>query len=80
MVLFIYLFIYLFTHIQSTTCCCVIDVVHSKATVNSGGRRKKVAHTESYYTHKLHICGQGYNSNYSVHKYFISSFNVVLVL
>ena len=52
----IYLFIYLFTHIQSTTW----NVVHSKATVDSGGRRRKkiysYLHTQSHmYTHKLYI-------------------------
>ena len=41
--MFIYLFIiYLFTHIQSTTCCCMINAVYFKATVNYGGGTKKI--------------------------------------
>ena len=78
---FIY-FIRLFTHIQSTTCCCMINVVLSKATANSGGIfcLKKNTHlsaqANSYVNTKI-IHGEGYNSNYSVHKYLISSFKLL---
>ena len=67
--------IYLFTHIWCTTGYCVRNVVDSKATVNSKGRETKIIklHTQSHtYTHN-HKHGKGYNSNYSVHKYLISS-------
>ena len=35
------LFIYLFTHIWSTTGCCMVNVVYSNTTVNTKGRETK---------------------------------------
>ena len=57
----------------------MINAVHSKATVNSKARGTEViklymqTHTHTHdYKH-----GEDYNSDYSVHKYLISSFTLV---
>ena len=39
---FILFYLSIHSHSISTTCCCMINAVHSKAAVNSGGREQKI--------------------------------------
>ena len=62
----------------------MINMVHSKATVYSEESREGEKKNTHIYIHKLiridasYRYGEGYDSNYSVHKYSITSFTLLL--
>ena len=55
------------SHSISTTCCCMINSVHSKATVNSGGREKKCTYLHSKLI-RIHIC---YNKWFNINLFIM---------